>query len=454
MPRIDSNTSPRKEALAITCIEVEGYKSIATKQSLEIRPLTILAGANSSGKSSVMQPILLLKQTLAEGSDPGAILLDGPNVKFTSAKQLLCRCKSSVCKNGFSVGVGISSGAKVVTQYVNADAGFRIERMIHATAGKPETVLREPMTDEEVRAHVPSEYMKMFSKADLDSQWRVVRTRCFLDIAMVVDDAGIIRMSVTPIAEVASLIERIIHLPGLRGNPEPTYPVRAVSGTFPGLFQDYVASVIDKWQAKKSTLLSALKADLKTLGLTWTVEARHVSDTRVELRVGRLARAVAGGAHDVVSIGDAGLGVSQALPVLVALHAARPGQMVYIEQPEIHLHPKAQVALAGVLAKAAMRGVRVVAETHSALLLLAIQTLVATRELRPEQVKLHWFERDPDGCTQVSSADLDDFGSFTQKWPEDFGEAELAIQQKYLDAVAARHEKGSGDDTTVEAPGH
>jgi len=48
----------------ITRLFVGGFKSIANEQAIEIRPLTILAGANSSGKSSMLQPLLLLKQTL------------------------------------------------------------------------------------------------------------------------------------------------------------------------------------------------------------------------------------------------------------------------------------------------------------------------------------------------------------------------------------------------------
>ena len=74
---------------SISKIAIRGFKSIANEQEIELRPLTLLAGANSSGKSSIMQPILLLKQTLEAPSDPGALLLDGPNVRFTSAEQLL-----------------------------------------------------------------------------------------------------------------------------------------------------------------------------------------------------------------------------------------------------------------------------------------------------------------------------------------------------------------------------
>ena len=138
----------------------------------------------------------------------------------------------------------------------------------------------------------------------------------------------------------------------------------------------------------------------------------------------------------MVSIADVGFGVSQTLPVVVALREARPGQLVYLEQPEIHLHPRAQTAMAKVLADAAGRGVHVVAETHSALLILGIQTLVAEGKLAPELVKLHWFER-REGLTKVRSADLDETGSFGD-WPEDFADVALEAQGRYLDAVEAR----------------
>ena len=69
----------------ITRITVSGFKSIADERSIDIRPLTILAGANSSGKTSIMQPLLLMKQTLEATYDPGGLLLSGPNVRFTKA---------------------------------------------------------------------------------------------------------------------------------------------------------------------------------------------------------------------------------------------------------------------------------------------------------------------------------------------------------------------------------
>ena len=156
--------------------------------------------------------------------------------------------------------------------------------------------------------------------------------------------------------------------------------------------------------------------------------------------IGRLSKMDTDGEKDLVNVADVGFGVTQTLPVVVALLVAEPGQLVYLEQPEIHLHPKAQTAMAQVIANAAKRGVRVVVETHSSLLLLGIQTLVAEGKLSPEIVKLHWFERREDGVTDIRSADLDEAGRFGE-WPEDFDDVTLEAQARYLDAAQARRRK-------------
>ena len=68
----------------ISRIIVEGYKSLRTRHEIAIRPLTVLAGVNSAGKSSAMQPLLLLKQTLETSYDPGPLQLSGPNAERSS----------------------------------------------------------------------------------------------------------------------------------------------------------------------------------------------------------------------------------------------------------------------------------------------------------------------------------------------------------------------------------
>jgi predicted ATPase len=179
-----------------------------------------------------------------------------------------------------------------------------------------------------------------------------------------------------------------------------------------------------------------LASELARLGLTWKVQARRVNDAAVELLVGRMPQAQQGGAQDMVSVADVGFGVSQTLPVVVALLVAAPGQIVYLEQPEIHLHPRAQVQLAKTLVQASKRGVKVIAETHSSLLIRAIQTEIATGAIASEDVSMNWFSRDEQsGFTKVDVADLDDKGRFGD-WPLDLDEISQDADLAYIDAIS------------------
>lgn len=438
----------------ITRITVGGFKSISQEQSIEIRPLTILAGANSSGKSSIMQPLLLLKQTLEAPYDPGVLLLNGPNVKFTSTDQLLShQSKKSNIKIIDAFHIGIEVGAEnVLTTYFTQDKsrrkGFDVERTIHEI-GMQKYRLSSKMSRDEIEAAFSSILLLIQPLLDDTIKMRysdlirenpdslIVRNRCFLTLDTI--PLGVIFSH--PLSDneilVGNNIRQIIHLPGLRGNPERNYPITLIGAEFPGTFEYYVASMVEQWQKDGNEKnLKRLNYDLSRLGLTNKVIARSIDDTQVELLVNRLLHSN-DSAEDMVSIADVGFGVSQTLPVVVALHAANPAQLVYIEQPEIHLHPRAQLAMAEVLADAAIAGKRLVVETHSSLLLLGIQTLVAEKKLPPALVKLHWFTQQEDGSTQVTSADLDKTGAFGD-WPEDFADVELNLQSRYLDAAEDR----------------
>jgi hypothetical protein len=306
----------------------------------------------------------------------------------------------------------------------------------------PPMTLTPDMPEEQILAFPPFRTLqpeKMALPKGAVLRPRIVRNRCFLrPVVEIQGTPGVLQTYTLGIEDYPSkVLQDTIHLPGLRGNPERAYPVTAAGPEFPGTFEKYTASIVAQWSSHSPGQLDQLGEDLNALGLTWKVETKALDDTRVELRVGRLQKPRQGGAHDLVNIADVGFGVSQTLPVLVALLVAQPGQLLYIEQPEIHLHPRAQVAMASLLAKAARRGVRVVVETHSSLLLLGVQSQVAEKELSPDLVKLHWFTRnDTNGATMVASADMDEAGRFGD-WPEDFDDVTLKAQARYLDTAEA-----------------
>ena len=124
-----------------------------------------------------------------------------------------------------------------------------------------------------------------------------------------------------------------------------------------------------------------------------------------------------------ISIADVGEGVSQVLPVLVlggmTLAGELPaGAVLAIEQPEMHLHPRAERALAELLAEVirAPSKPRLLLETHSENLLLFVQLLVARGDLKPDDVSIFWLETRPNGESECRSIGLDPHGR-PKGWP-------------------------------------
>ena len=416
-------------------IRVEGFKALAGLAKLEVRPLTILAGANSSGKSSAIQPLLLLKQTLASPSTPDVLELAGPNVSFTEYSQLFAPGRESM-RFGFRVDSAAAPLDVDVHYSLGGTSKLTLRRQEVGIATR-KLILEPALSSKEIETLMPG-LPEAVGGRRIDL--KVVVSRGFLRVASSFPDGAPESTDFwisDPANPLPKLLLNLIHIPGLRGNPQRDYPLRSIAGPrFDGHFQDYVAGIIAAWPEEERKRLGDA---LRHLGLTWKVEAKRVDATRVEVRVGRLLSPKKGGGKDLVSIADVGFGVSQVLPVLVALQVARPGQLVYLEQPEIHLHPRAQRSLARLLADAAQGGGRFLVETHSSLLLRGIQTLVAQGKLDPAIVKLHWFRRsESTGLTEIIAADLDENGAFGSEWPEDFDDTHLESEQAYLDAVEAR----------------
>jgi hypothetical protein len=402
---------PQEESVAK--VVLERFRVFRKRTELSFGKLTLLAGANSAGKSSAMLPVLLLKQTLDAPFDPGPLLLTGGHVAIASFDHL----RSHGATGHVVLGIETTTEQVIEVSFERDARGeISIASMRSQGARGPAVEL------------VPGR------------RWRnrpIGRVRFMLGT----EHARRGEVGVPPSAAHAiRVLEHVLHVPGLRSPPQRDYPVTAVGDTFEGKFDPYVASLLVEWQRTSDARIDAVSRDLTALGLTWKVRARKKSDTHVAIEVGRLPAATRGGAHDVVEIADVGVGVSQALPVLVALRQASRGQLVYLEQPELHLHPNAQWKMAQILVDAAQRGVRVVVETHSSLLLIGIQNAIAkgVRGLAPRDVLLHWFSRDPkSGEAQVSSRSLDAKGAFGD-WPADFDSVELAAHAAYLDAVEAR----------------
>jgi predicted ATPase len=449
----------------ITKITVRGFKSLAKETSIDIKPLTILAGANNSGKSSIMQPLLMMKQTIEESIEPVSDLdIDGDYVNYNVPEEFLSKANSHQVSQ-FSIKLELDENLVVENVFKNTKMHIiKLYETVYKTNNDKGITIRHDLNVDELIKNNPiyNVFLKSvydgfnqmkkeknspippqnMSFQDLGIGLLVRRKRCLLGMAIdnLDTDNGMLPEPVfLPVGqEHQQLFEKylldIIHVPANRGYPKRSYKTTVVGHRFKGPINEYVASIIYDWKKKNATELITLEKWLRMLELTSSVYVDRSSDNRVVLSINRLPECNNSEDKDLVNITDVGFGISQVLPVLVSLLVAKKGQMIYIEQPEVHLHPRAQYHLANCFAETANRGVHIIIETHSPMLLINIQTLVAKKSLMPEKVVLHWFERSKNGSTNVRTGSMDNIGAYGD-WPADFADVSYEANRDYLNAT-------------------
>lgn len=157
------------------------------------------------------------------------------------------------------------------------------------------------------------------------------------------------------------------------------------------------------------------------MGLIEEIKVNQLSESRQEYEV----RVRTKGSKDWVDLPDVGFGVSQVLPVLVQCFYAPPGSIIIMEQPEIHLHPKAQALLADVMIdvinsreNGADRNIQLIIETHSEHFLRRLQRRIAEDALEEDSVSAYFANNDRTPAKLVP-LEIDDYGNILN-WPDDF----------------------------------
>ena len=124
-------------------------------------------------------------------------------------------------------------------------------------------------------------------------------------------------------------------------------------------------------------------------------------------------------ASPAVTLVDMGYGLSQFLPVLVFCYYAPEGSTLILEQPGMHLHPKVQSQLADLLIEVVTeRNLQVLVESHSEHLLTRLQLRIAEEKIGANKAALYFCEN-KDGVSEMKSLELDEFGNI-KNWPPDF----------------------------------
>lgn len=138
------------------------------------------------------------------------------------------------------------------------------------------------------------------------------------------------------------------------------------------------------------------------------------------------------------SIADVGFGFSQVLPILVQAAAMDPGETLIIEQPELHLHPRAQVAFANFLTSASHYGIKFIIETHSEHILKGLQLNISNTtsatlqnedlELSCDSLKIYYFNKED----TYDLMQLNQWGEIEGGWPRGFFDESYNISSRIV----------------------
>ncbi|MGT2506867.1 AAA family ATPase [Cupriavidus basilensis] len=413
-------------------MKLNNFKIWRSTGQMQLAPLTLVFGTNSSGKSSLLQSLLLLRQTV-KSLDPNLDLNFGnPD---TGDSVVLGQFADVLCRHGAATEavkvkqIGIEFGWRAGEP--SAGAGTFTARYVQGRGGSADLAyLRIGSAGRGFTAQLGKhgaykllpESARHWSKQS--PAFKPQRSFSFSDSAVHALGADADRvLSVGPM--VLEELARVIYLGPVRRLAQRDY---VWNGRTPGSIGDdggqavdaLIASGLAKQDSAKRGLPVPAAAELFNGTAQWLSRMGLADELQVR-QLGRSARyellVVSNG--EASNLKDVGVGVSQVLPLVVAALFAERGSIVMVEEPESHLHPVAQSELAEMLAAVSRdRGVQFIVETHSEHLLRRMQTLVARETVETEHLRMYFVEREGNAA-KLQWLEVDLFGTI-KPWPEHF----------------------------------
>lgn len=413
-------------------LKLDNFKIWRSTGAMHLAPLTLLLGTNSSGKSSLIQSLLLIRQTV-KGDDPNLDLNlgnpdAGDSVTLGQFKDLLCRHGAASPSNPANQ-VGIEFRWSETGE--NADSTLFSARYRNGSAGSAELDYLRLGKDGEgftVQRRKPGIYsLQIADQRRPNGQSAAYRPqRSFAFSPAAIADLGERGAAIKKIGPaLLSELSKIIYLGPVRRLAQRDY---VWTGRMPAHIGDDGAKAVDALiasgvaiqHARKGKLPKPLETALFNQTIHW-LTVMNLADGLEVRALGNSARyeLLISNNGEKSNLKDVGVGVSQVLPVIVAALFAEPGHIVIVEEPESHLHPLAQSELANLFAEVSkQRGVQFIIETHSEHLFRRMQTLMARKEIGPTDATMYFVERDGKAAN-LRLLELDELGRI-HNWPDKF----------------------------------
>ena len=393
----------------ITELTARNFKSWEDTGKLRFAPLTGLFGANSSGKTSILQVLLMLKQTAEHPlPDWNEVLYFGDeesSVNLGSFDDIIHRPATDPSLEIF---VSWKLPKKLTIQ--NIDEVNALSFLLRISMG----------TLEAFRYVVDEHFFETNQAADGAYQ---ASTPAWEDRAQSLFRCYGIRRTPRHTSGVFSdlekafenLFSRILYLGPLREHPRHRYTWEGDHPRSIGQEGEKAIPALLSGRIRRLPIDEQILSWLQRLELIHSYDLHPVSDTSRDYEF--LVKKYKGGPE--VRLTDVGFGVSQVLPVLILCYYAPEGSILILEQPEAHLHPKVQTELADVLIDVVEnRNVQIILESHSEYLLSRLQRRIAEKKIAVTDTALYFCEI-KDGTSEIEQLNVDEYGNI-RNWPQDF----------------------------------
>lgn len=429
----------------ITELSFTNFKSWKSVDKMRLAPITGLFGTNSSGKTSILQLLLMLKQTI-ESTDRAQVLEFGDEKSLTNLGSFRDAVHDHIKPGSMMFGLNweLKKSLDVrspedVTHTLFSTTQLSLECELGEGGSERLAVSYLAYNLPDIKFSLTRKKPGV-GKYELESaglDFRFVRTPGRVwDIPAPVKFYGFPDQTYAYYQNAGFLSElqlafeklfsQVYYLGPLREFPQRYY---AWKGSEPADMGRRGERVVDALLAARQrgryispgykkrylTLEERIAKWLKELGLihSFSVEPVAEDSSIYQVRVQKTSTSAS------VLITDVGFGVSQILPVLVLCYYAPKGSIILLEQPEIHLHPSVQSGLADVFIDAMKnRDVQIIVESHSEHLLRRLQRRVAEQIITPKQTALYFCEAESES-SKLIPLNVDLFGNITN-WPTDF----------------------------------
>jgi hypothetical protein len=418
--------APAVEPLPMTISQIRllnfrNWTSEHWQTGIPLKPLTLVLGRNSAGKTSILQPLRLLKQTI-EATDAGThLLLDGTKADGVNLGAFSDVVHDHDVKEAVGVGFDVrEKGLSVDVTFRQVNGRPVISSLIYRVHDERVEVTRGANAAYQLQS-------PRFRLPNWDGAKTVHEAKQTYEPGRAIElpdpaltDLGptlgpVMRGAIVAAKEAFAAFH---YLGPLRPPParEVTWSQQDPSVLGSTGSETMQALISNETGKHRGALRASVSEWLKRLDLADGIEVSRVGRSllyQVEVIRGK----------NRSNLADVGYGVSQVLPVIVLLHFVPEGSVILCEDPEAHLHPLAQAKLADMFVEVArQRKLQVLLETHSEHIFRRLQFLMADGKITPKDCAPYYVERDHPSA-QLVELDVDKFGRI-QNWPEHlFGDA-------------------------------